>query len=332
MGLTRAKEKVYLTAAQFYEGVQKKKISRFVLETMDDTKNLIFPDAQKSTTNIMALETKANLNKPKSVYELPTSFSFSQLRSFTNCPYQYKMLYLVKLPAPGSHYFSFGYSIHLTLQRFYGRVQELNTAQQTSLFAEVAPKSTGIKIPELKELIEIYEVAWNSDWYQNKRQREEYFARGKEMLKQFYTQNENVWTIPLVLEGGFTIPIGEWKVTGKIDRLDQLKSGGLQIIDYKTGQPKEKLTHEDKEQLLLYQLAASQDIAYRHYGVVEKLTYCYLENNTQMDFVGSDKDLEELKTELHETITKIYATDFNFITRANACGRCEFCKVSEFRS
>jgi len=113
----------------------------------------------------------------------------------------------------GSASFSFGNTIHNTLQEFYERVQSLNNAKQDSLFGLPAePKSNlaknGIKVPTIEELLEIYESKWIADWYKSKKQREDYFAKGKEILRLFYKSQESNWTVPVNLEGFFKIKIG----------------------------------------------------------------------------------------------------------------------------
>ena len=334
VAMTRAKERLYFTSAASYGGTQPKKISRFLFEA-----GLSIPDeaeAQKKTRSRLG-----NPVQPQDkilstyTYQLPRSFSFSQLRAFEVCPYQYKMTYLLKIPMTGTPYFSFGTSMHLTLQRFYERVREMNQAKQYSLFSTPTPStptSDTVTAPSLEELLSLYEASWIDNWFENKRQREAYFKKGKESLKTFFTTHDGTWTIPINLEGGFTIKVGMYTVTGKIDRIDQLSTGGLHIIDYKTGETKEKIIGSDKDQLLLYQLAAFQLPEYRAFGKPEQLTYYYLGGNTQQSFLGTQDELGKLQEKILKTIEQIYATDFSKITKKDACGRCDFCKMCEFRN
>jgi CRISPR/Cas system-associated exonuclease Cas4 (RecB family) len=66
------------------------------------------------------------------------------------------------------------------------------------------------------------------------------------------------------------------------------------------------LDTDSKEQLLIYQLAASQQLGEK----VEKLTYYYLEENSRVSFVGSEKDLENLKKKIVDTIAEIKNYDW----------------------
>ena len=73
-------------------------------------------------------------------------------------------------------------------KKFYGRVQELNQVEQGSLFGTVqkaAIQKGEIKVPELDELLKIYEVCWIPDWYKDKKQREGYFKKGRKFYAPF---------------------------------------------------------------------------------------------------------------------------------------------------
>jgi putative RecB family exonuclease len=83
--------------------------------------------------------------------------------------------------------------------------------------------------------------------------------------------------MPIALERAFMLDVDGIKVRGFIDRVDKLDSGGLSIIDYKSGQ--ELFTREylaDDLQLTIYQMAAEQT-----WGLpVERLTLYHLRSNT----------------------------------------------------
>ena len=68
----------------------------------------------------------------------------------------------------------------------------------------------------------------------------------------------------------------------------------MRIVDYKTGRPKEKLGFDDKFQLLIYQMAANNIFKEE----IDSLVFYYLENNTAIEFLGTDEELDRVKTEL----------------------------------
>ena len=335
VAMTRAKEKLYLTSAGDYGGARTKKISRFLGELGYEAKGIKSDGKGISEFSVGQKISQADKPLNELAYPLPERFSYSQLNSYSTCPYQYKLANIVGIPTKGNANFSFGQSIHGTLQAFYERMQTLNSVKQDSLFGTAAPtKLKGeIKVPEFKELLEIFDKHWIEDWYESKSQREARYLEGKDVLKNFYSNNEkNGWTIPATLEGPFRIKVGDWVVSGRIDRIDQLPDGTLHIVDYKTGKGKEKLSSDDKDQLLIYQLAAKSLPEYYHLGQVSKLTFYYVNQNTQISFLGSDEEIAGVEEKIVETIKKIHARDFTASPSQFICGRCDFRDICEFRA
>ncbi len=332
VAVTRAKERLYFSSANDYGGARAKKVSRFLAE--------IGYTAKDTTPPKNAIEEKrtAERKAQEAVYELPKKFSFSHIQMYETCPYRYKLYHVLKLPTKGSHYFSFGTSMHSTLQAFYERVQALNSATQTSLFGQLPPfapegaaGSGRVKVPPLEDLLTLYEQKWISDWYESSKQREEYYEKGKKILRHFYKAQENAWNVPVFLESGFKIKLGDYTLNGKIDRIDQLPDGTLEIIDYKTGKTKETLTAKDKEQLLIYQIAAQELPEYRHLGTPSKLTFYYLEDDVRTTFIGDNTDLEKIKQTMQGVIGKINERDFDATPSKFACDNCDFRDMCDYR-
>lgn len=335
VAMTRAKKGLFFCSAVNYGGVRSKKISRFLTELgYLDRYEKKGARGDSLVGSFKDLEPAVKQHFEGIVYDLPKAFSFSQIRSYQTCPYQYKLSHILKIPLKGSASFSFGSSMHNTLQKFYERVRVLNSAKQTSLFdtPEVLPEpGGGVKVPSFDELVSLYEESWIDDWYQSKSQREEYYKKGKSILKIFYTSHENNWTIPVSLEGWFKIKVGDYLVHGRIDRVDQLADGSLEIIDYKTGKSKDKVTGSEKEQLLIYQIAAETLPQYRNIGPTSKLTFYYLNDNIKTTFIGKDKDLEKLKEKIVKTIAGIYNGDFKATPSKIVCDRCDFRDICNYR-
>ncbi len=234
----------------------------------------------------------------------------------------------------GSASFSFGNTMHNTLQKFYEKIQEMNGAKQISLFGLLEPakdKDASIVVPSLDELKTIYKTVWIDDWYKDKRQREEYFKKGLDILSIFYATQQGQWTVPVALESWFKIKVGSYLIHGKIDRVDTLPDKTLNIIDYKTGKAKEKLESEDKEQLLLYQIAAETLPEYRHIGGTSQLTFYYLNDNVQLSFIGKEKEKEKFTAKLEGILDNIHTRNFTATPDKYTCARCDFRDICEYR-
>lgn len=191
------------------------------------------------------------------------------------------------------------------------------------------PKSetnSNIQIPKYEDLLKIYEEAWIDDWYASAAQQHEYFENGKRILKEFYVKHaQEGWPKIHATEQPFVVKFDQYAVMGKADRIDILPDG-VEIIDYKTGKAKTKLEADDKMQLLIYQVAATQVL-----GITPKiLSYYYLESNTKMSFLGADEEI----VNLHEKIVNVGQQIANGVFKATPdrrhCTTCDFKEICPY--
>ena len=298
VALTRAKTHLYLSWGLDYGGAKLKKPSLFLQET-----NLVPSETTHKATGKVVFN-KSKPGRKKVVYQqLPENFSFSQISTFLNCPQEYKYRYYLRLPLPGNHHLSFGSTIHTVLQKYMEDYLRRSTAPQQDLFT----KEALVELPPKQLLTELYEKEWIDDWYEDKKQKELYRARGTEILEKFYqkTVNQKDNLHPKYIEESFSMKLGDkqqYTFNGKIDRAD-LGEKGLQIIDYKTSEKvPSKTSGTDLDQLRIYQWAAEE---YFH-EPVESLQYWYLHpNEVVADPLGKPEDIAALKEKLFETIEQI---------------------------
>jgi len=312
VAMTRAKKELYFTSASDYGGQREKKLSRFLAEmgyNSDDIKenkknNLL----EKKESPIKKLKTKID---PQF---LPQHFSYSQLAAFSKCPLQYKFNFILKVPVKGKSVFSFGKTLHNTLYEF------LKLSSQENLKSVLT----------FKDLEELYEKNWIDEWYDSKKNKEEYYKKGKEIIKEFYENfSKNPPNILKVnnqpaLELPFNLKIGGHTLYGVIDRIDDSKEG-ITIIDYKTGESKDKLDADAKEQLLIYQIAAQEVLHLKP----QRLAYFYLNDGKMMSFLGTETELENQKQKIIQQIEKIKNSEFD-PTPGWQCQYCDFKDICDF--
>ena len=337
VAITRAKKGIYFTSAEDYGGARKKKLSRFMIEMGYKDKfqipNSKFQTNQKSQNGLLA--EKPSLagikNKAKPDY-LPEHFSFSQLAAFDKCPLQYKFAFILKVPVKGKSVFSFGKTMHNTLYAFLKQASEGGKNKQDNLFGMEEKTLQPIRGAqgELSDIIQIYEKNWIDEWYKNKKQKEEYYKLGKNIIKDFYAEfSKNPPKIlkiqnEIALEMPFNMKIGEYTLYGVIDRIDETKEGAT-IIDYKTGNYKDKLSLDDKEQLLIYQIAAEEVFKIKP----KELIYYYLNEGKSASFLGSEKEIAQLKEKILAEIEEIKKSDFK-ATPGWQCSFCDFKDICDF--
>jgi DNA helicase II / ATP-dependent DNA helicase PcrA len=320
VAMTRAKKGLFFTSATEYGGTRKKKLSRFLTEL-----GYTVPEVSEPTQDI-GFEKQETGDGYK--YEIPKRFSFSQIASYEKCPLQYKYANVLKIPTFGSHYFTFGTTVHDTLQKYLEDSFNIENTFQADLFGEKEAKKDEGLLP-LEDLYKIYDEIWSDDWYLDEKHRDDYYKRGKELLKNFYDDfNKEKPTVKFLELGFKNFKIGEHSFVGRIDRIDDAGDGKVEIIDYKTGQSKDgKLSSDDRRQLLFYQMAAEEALELK----VEKLTYHYLEGNVKAPFIGKDKDKEKLKQKFLESIESIKAQKFEPAPSAHICGNCNFKDICEHK-
>ncbi len=324
VAMTRTRRGLFFTSAEDYGGKTKKKLSRFLIE-MGFTVS-----APSTPTKLATQESRPALalgrGRASTGSILPKEFSYSQLRTYQDCPLKYKYSRVLGRVMGGKAEFSFGNTIHNTLRDFVWQTAEGSNTSQQELFGK--PKKQGGLT--FSDLLEVYEQKWIDSWYESKNQKEEYRKKGKQLLKDFYQKfTEQKSEIAIVdgspaLELAFNIKIGAFPITGKIDRVDQL-SDGVKLIDYKTGKPKEKLSKDDKQQLALYQIAAE-----KQYGLqVKELTYYYLDNGAELSFISSGKDKQGLQEKVVTQITEMKKSDFP-PEPGFRCRFCDFKQICQF--
>ncbi|MFA4941455.1 MAG: PD-(D/E)XK nuclease family protein, partial [Patescibacteria group bacterium] len=250
--------------------------------------------------------------------------------AFSNCPYQYRFAHILKIPGRGKAQFSFGKTMHSALQKIFVLLEERRGFKQSNLFSENDGKNVSKKnILTMEEILKIYEESWIDDWYENKQEKEEYRKKGKEILKNFYEKHKDNWPTAVFLEKGFNFKIrvdGElYTVRGVMDRIDE-KEKKIKIVDYKTGSPKDKLTFDDKYQLLIYQLAAHNLFRQE----IDSLSFYYLHDNSEVEFLGNEKELEKTEEKIAETISAIKKGEFS-PKPSVLCKFCDFFNICEFR-
>ncbi len=317
VGMTRAKELLYFTAADLYgTGKRPKKLSPFIYEAIPKLK-----EKTQQTPNVHQLSLEGILatyeEQPQDKEDLPagrqeklplklTYITYSNLQMFDICPLHYKAKVIFNIPTPTVAVQSFGISLHNTLYRFYVLVRDGT-------------------IPTRGDLQDILKKEWLSDGYTNKRHEEERFAQGTKILDEFYQTSGKEPVNPLALELpiSFILKNGV-KVFGKIDRVDK-KGQGIEIIDYKTGEDNPKAEKSHRLQLAMYALAATKIKDPLLDRKPEDITASikFLEGNTKKSMSFSAQDLEKLEDQLIERVEEIEQSDFK-CSGSILCQNCEY--------
>jgi len=326
---TRAKDKLFLTASRFYgEGKRERKISPFIVETLGETlvanmvkKQVVQSPGQQLSlleifnANIQNQEQKKPQEETPSIYT-PTYISYSQLQTFQTCPLHYKLRYILNVPTPASPALSYGISVHSSLRDFFQLLQNKEPVNA-------------------EQMHDILQKNWIKVGYSGKAHEEKSFKQADSMLVSFAEKSleERPDTIAIELPFNFWLKpqAGGLKVGGRIDRIDRLADGRIEIIDYKTGNnvPTEKKVKEDF-QLSFYGLAAThvKDALLNKTPEEIVLTLYYLEANQKLSTTRTKEELEQAKEKILSLVDEISKSDFH-CTGGMFCKNCEYKMVCQ---
>ena len=62
------------------------------------------------------------------------------------------------------------------------------------------------------------------------------------------------------------------------------------------------------------------------------LTYYYLDNNSAVSFLGSEKDLDKIKEKILKLIDGILSADWQAVARQHNCQYCDFNYICKYRA
>ncbi len=301
VAMTRAMDGLIFTSADDYGGIKNKKISQFLIE-------LGF--YKKEPLKITEWCENKKVKKKDKTPGLPEYLSFTQLAAYSNCPLQYKFAHVLKIPLQEKPAQVFGKSMHNTL------FEIIESRLQREL--------------SLKDVLEIYESCWIDEWYESIKQRNQYYKSGKNAVKKIFKEFKD-FPPPVAqisgrpaLEQKFKFELQGHSIKGKIDRIDKINEE-VEIIDYKTGAFKDKLRSEEKDQLIIYQMAIEKVFGMK----VKRLTYHYLEEGKRNSFEANQKDKEKVIERTVEKAKLIRKRRFE-PNPGWHCRYCDFNNICEY--
>ncbi len=234
-------------------------------------------------------------------FGLRLRLSYSAVSAYEKCPLSYRFQYIDGLEVEPSPYLSYGRSMHEALEWLYGR--------------DVPDP------PSLDELISYLDSCWSSEGYADSEEEGSYLHHARDVLAQFYHKNIGDFRLPLAVEERFEIDMGDFILSGVIDRVDRHPDGSYEIIDYKTNRrlPELKRLREDL-QLPIYQLACGEV-----WGITpSKLTFYYLVPNQRYSTKPRDEQgLARVKERLTLVADSISEGIFP-ATPGHLCPWCSF--------
>src|SRR3990167_1840471 len=329
VGITRAEKKLIYSVANFYgEGKRERKMSPFIGESLGENwEEAVLAGKKEKQLPLFEWsrpkeESAINDERPAMNYKVDF-LSYSAIDTFRLCHLHYKLRSILKIPTPMTAAQAMGNSIHLALKDFY---QGLNNSG-----------TKGDRGTEKDFLFKLLDANWIKQGYESKKHEEETKEKAQRFLEAYLNDGLHQNCNAILLEKSFNfwihstgsgqVPSEKFplKILGKIDRVDDLGDGKIEIIDYKTGAnvPSQRDIDADL-QMTIYALAATDK------GILNKntdqisLSFYYFDTATKISTTRSPEQLELAKQDLLRIRDEIEASGF-------ACSRNIFCENCEYK-
>jgi len=231
----------------------------------------------------------------------PLQLSASAIDAYDRCPMRYMFQYVWGIRGGAHAMATFGNVMHRTIKEF------------------VAEHSKRRKVL-LEEVHAIYEREWSAAGFIDDYHEEEYRKAGREQLAAFHGSYCGAPADVLHQEKTFELPLEhDVIVTGRMDQVNRIEGNRVEIIDYKTGRPKDVKAAAKDLQLGVYALAAEEVLDLDPL----RLVFYNLMTNEGVAATRDAKALKETREKIAEVADRIRARDFS-ATPGFGCGFCDY--------
>ncbi len=231
----------------------------------------------------------------------PLQISPSAIGTLESCPQKFLFNYSWKLRGGPAAAMSFGSVIHNTIKYFIGELAKGHT------------------LP-IEEVERKFELEWTSAGFEDAYQEQEYKKDGLAQLRAFHASTLAAPPDVIAQEKTFELPMDNNVVlTGRMDQVNRIGPGEEEIIDYKTGKPRDEAKAKKDIQLSVYALAAREVFDWNP----ARLTLHFLQSNRPVSSTRDEKQLKKVRAEIQEAAADIRAGQFP-AKPGFACRYCDY--------
>ena len=303
VAITRAKEFLYISYnAKTKEG-KELEASRFITEIQESMgiheEHIALNDEQITMHELSLMQEQETEKQNNIDHELLDELlknykmSATHLNKYLKCPLSFYYENVLRVPAALNEYMAFGTAIHYALEHFFRNIKD-GQLPEKSLLPKLFHKSMNLN-----------QSSFTDEQF---KRRKEY---GEELLNGLYEDYKDSWNTNVKVEYGvFNASYNSIPLSGKLDKIEFLEDGTINVVDYKTGKysrARNKLLPPNDEvnpdggdywrQIIFYKILLDNDSRQN-----------WIMSSGEMDFVEKEKD-EYKKVKLpvhpqHEEIVK----------------------------
>ena len=231
----------------------------------------------------------------------PLQLSASAIDAYQSCPMKYLFQNIWCIRGGPHATMTFGNVMHTTIKEF---VAETRKRRKISF----------------EELAAIYEREWSSAGFPDDHLEAEYRQAGRGQLEGFHSSYTAARPDVLHQERAFELPLEHNVVVmGRMDQVNRIGDGAVEIVDYKTGKPKDLKKADESLQLSVYALAAREVLELDP----QRLVFYNLTTNEAVATTRDAKALAGAKQTISEVADQIRAGDFG-AKPGFACRYCDY--------
>ena len=236
---------------------------------------------------------------------LPPRLSPLAISTYESCPRRFHLAYIERAPRSDTSgpALVVGAAVHAALDSFYGLRAEHRTSDN---------------------LVQALRAGWSrekrTDSFASRDEEIAYGHNAIQMLRS-YGERFDLSVVPLARERWVKFRLDGQEIYGKIDRIDQGRYGGIDLVDYKTGRymlDESDLAREPAVQV--YTIGAEATLRRE----VERVRFIYLAHGVEIAWEPERDDIEMLGQRLHRTLTEMRADELFEPIPGQHCGFCPF--------
>jgi DNA helicase II / ATP-dependent DNA helicase PcrA len=306
VAITRAKKRLYLTAALDYGTKKTHKISRFVAEALGDSV------IEKRFLKTEPIERLRKFEKVPNLYNITLEpipdderlvLSRAAIDDWLTCPFKYQLVHVTPIRIVADANIAYGNAIHNSIGEYYKR------------------RMLGKKV-KIEEMMEWFSMFWDEAGFLSKTHERKRYEAGRGALKAFYARAEKE-PLPESSEKEFKFAVGKNIIRGRFDAIFKV-GDRVEIVDFKTSNVKKQDDADDRTkkstQLATYALAWQAMTG----KLPDSVHLYFVESGLIGNFVPTDKSAAKTEAEIEKAIEGIRARNYEATPQMFTCKYCPF--------